>query len=142
VTLLYFLLFDIGLSLLELSALEHYFLDRSGVEDRLLTPAWATCGEQGGEHMKVVAINHDIADYDTWKAVFDEIPPSTMGALFHRINRSVDDHNNITVVAGFSSVETAKAFTMNPDLKEAMGRAGVTGAPRIEIFEEVESVQY
>jgi hypothetical protein len=30
----------------------------------------------------------------------------------------------------------------NEDLKEAMGRAGVTSAPRIEIFEEVEAVQY
>ena len=92
--------------------------------------------------MKVVAVNHDVADYDAWKAVFDEIPPSTMGALFHRINRSVDDHNNITVVAGFTSEEAARAFTTNADLKEAMGRAGVTSAPRMEIFEEVESVQY
>jgi quinol monooxygenase YgiN len=92
--------------------------------------------------MTVVAINHDVEDYGRWKAVFDEIPPSTMGGLFHRINRSVDDPNNITVVAGFPSREAAKAFVTNPDLKDAMGRAGVTGAPRIETFEEVEAVQY
>lgn len=92
--------------------------------------------------MNVVAINHDVADYDQWKAVFDEVPPRTMGARFHRINRSVDDANNITVVAGFDTVEAARAFTTNEDLKEAMGRAGVTSAPRIEIFEEVEAVQY
>ncbi len=30
----------------------------------------------------------------------------------------------------------------NPDLKDAMGRAGVPGPPRIEIFDEVEAVQY
>ncbi len=92
--------------------------------------------------MKVVAINHDVADCDQWKAVFDEIPPKTMGARFHRINRSVDDANNITVVAGFDTVEAARAFLANEDLKEAMGRAGVTSAPRMEIFEEVEAVQY
>jgi len=92
--------------------------------------------------MKVVAINHEVANYEQWKAVFDEVPPSTMGAMFHRINRSVDDANNITVVAGFETVEAARAFTTNGDLKEAMGRAGVTSAPRIEIFEEVEAVQY
>jgi hypothetical protein len=92
--------------------------------------------------MKVVAINHDVADYDQWKAVFDEIPPKTMGARFHRINRGVGDDNNITVVAGFDTVETARAFMANEDMKEAMGRAGVTGVPRMEIFEEVESVQY
>ncbi|GBE23977.1 hypothetical protein BMS3Bbin02_00242 [bacterium BMS3Bbin02] len=92
--------------------------------------------------MKVVAVNHDVADYDQWKAVFDEIPPKTMGALFHRINRSVDDANNITVVAGFDTVDAARAFLNNADLKQAMGRAGVKSAPRMEIFEEVESVQY
>ena len=92
--------------------------------------------------MTVVAINHSVEDYNTWKAVFDEMPPSTMGGLFHRINRSVDDPNNITVVAGFPSRDAATAFTTNPDLKEAMGRAGTIGAQRIEIFEEVEAVQY
>ncbi len=30
----------------------------------------------------------------------------------------------------------------NPDLKADMERAGVTAAPRIEIYEEAESVQY
>ena len=92
--------------------------------------------------MKVIAINHDVEAYDRWKAVFDEFPPSNGGALFHRINRSVDDPNNITVVAGFETLDGATAFRDNAGLKEAMGRAGVTGPPRIEIFEEVESVQY
>ncbi len=92
--------------------------------------------------MKVLAINHDVEDYDRWKSVFDEFPPSAGGALFHRINRRVDDPNNITVVAGFETLDAANAFAENPDLKDAMGRAGVTGPPRIEIFEEVESVQY
>jgi heme-degrading monooxygenase HmoA len=92
--------------------------------------------------MKVLAINHDVADYDTWKAVFDQYPPSKGGALFHRVNRGVDDPNNITVVAGFESAEAAKAFASDPAVKAEMDRAGVTSAPRIEIFEEVESVQY
>ena len=46
--------------------------------------------------MIVAAINHHVADYEAWKAVFDEFPPSRGGALFHRINRGVDDANNIT----------------------------------------------
>ena len=92
--------------------------------------------------MQMVAINHNVEDYDRWKAVFDEFPPAKGGALFHRINRNVDDPNNITVVAGFETTEAARAFANNPDLKEAMQRAGVKGQPRIETFEEVESVQY
>lgn len=92
--------------------------------------------------MKVMAINHDVEDYDRWKAVFDEFSPSQGGALFHRINRSVDNPNNITVVAGFATLDAAIAFRDDPDLKEAMGRAGVVSPPRIEIFDEVEAVQY
>jgi heme-degrading monooxygenase HmoA len=92
--------------------------------------------------MQMLAINHEVEDYDRWKAVFDEFPPSSGGAVFHRVNRNVDDPNNITVVAGFETTEAARAFVDNADLKEAMHRAGVTSQPRIEIFEEVEAIQY
>ena len=92
--------------------------------------------------MQMLAINHDVEDYDRWKAVFDEFPPAMGGALFHRINRNVDDLNNITVVVGFETTEAARAFVDNADLKDVMHRAGVTSQPRIEIFEEVEAVQY
>jgi hypothetical protein len=92
--------------------------------------------------MYVMAINHDVEDYQTFKDVFDSFPPSKGGARFHRLNRSVGNDNNITVVAGFDTAEAAQQFRDNPDLKAAMGSAGVTSAPRIEIFEEVENVQY
>lgn len=92
--------------------------------------------------MQMVAINHNVEDYNRWKAVFDEFPPAEGGALFHRVNRNVDDANNITVVAGFETSEAARAFVDNAELKQAMQRAGVTGQPRIEIFEEVEAIQY
>lgn len=92
--------------------------------------------------MQVLAINHDVEDYARWKAVFDEFPPKRGGALFHRINRSVDDPSNITVVAGFDTTEAARAFVASPDVREAMHRAGVTSTPRIELFEEVEAIEY
>lgn len=92
--------------------------------------------------MFIAAINHEVSNYDQWKAVFDEFPKADKGVLFHRINRLVDNPNNITVVHGFDSAETAVKFVTNPELKEAMGRAGATSAPRIEIFEEVEAEQY
>lgn len=85
----------------------------------------------------VLAVNHNIADYDTWKAVFDEFNETDRGVLASRINRNVEDPNNITVVHVFENEETARAFVDNPELAAAMGRAGVTSAPRIEIFEEV-----
>ncbi len=91
--------------------------------------------------MYVLAINHAVADYDKWKAVYDQFPPTTDGAKFSRVNRSVDDGNLITVVAGFDSLDTLNGFLADPKLKGAMGEAGVVGEPRIEIYEEVEAIQ-
>jgi len=92
--------------------------------------------------MYIIAINHDVEDYDRWKAVFDTYPPSSGEATFHRINRNLDNPDNITVVAGFDTADKALNFRDDPDLKGAMADAGVVGTPRFEIFEEVESVRY
>jgi len=91
--------------------------------------------------MFVLAINHAVADYDKWKAVYDQFPPTVDGAKFARVNRGVDDPNNVTVVAGFDSMDVLKGFIDDPELKTKMMEAGVVGEPRIEIFEEVEAIQ-
>ena len=90
--------------------------------------------------MIVAAVRHSVADYDAWKAVFDSFPPTSRGALFARVNRSVDDPNVIAVVCGFESLDAAQAFLGSSELKEKMGEAGVTSEPRIEIYEEVEAI--
>ena len=92
--------------------------------------------------MIVVAIQHSVADYEAWKSVYDERNPGSFGALFARVNRLVSDPNTVAVVAGFESVEAANGMIESPDLRAAMDRAGVTSAPRIELYEEAESVQY
>ncbi len=40
------------------------------------------------------------------------------------------------------SVDAANGMIESPDLKAAMDKAGVTAPPRIEMYEEVEAVQY
>jgi hypothetical protein len=89
----------------------------------------------------VIAINHAVDDYEKWKQVYDTYPPTTAGgAKFSRVNRSIDDPNLITVVAGFDSLDSLKNFASDPQLKDAMHQAGVRGEPRIEIYEEVEVI--
>lgn len=92
--------------------------------------------------MYLLAVNHDVEDYPRWKAVYDALDQGELGATFGRVNRAVDNPLNLTVVHGFDSVEDARAFQNSPVLKEAMGEAGVASAPRFELFEEVESVNY
>ena len=86
------------------------------------------------------AIRHSVTDYAKWKTVYDTFTPTSVGAKFARVDRSVDDPNMVTVVAGFDTLELAKAFVNNPTLKTKMTEAGVVGSPRIEINEEVESI--
>lgn len=87
--------------------------------------------------MIVAAVRHDVADYDAWKAAFDAFPPTGGGALFARVNRSVENPNTIAVVAGFETLDAAQSFLGDPELKTRMHEGGVIGEPRIEIYEEV-----
>jgi hypothetical protein len=90
--------------------------------------------------MITTAIRHSVTDYAAWKNVYDTFRPTSEGAKFARVNRSVEDPNMVTVVAGFETLELARAFIDNPSLKAKMTEAGIVGTPRIEINEEVESV--
>ncbi len=92
--------------------------------------------------MIVVAIQHPVADYEAWKSVYDARNPGTFGASFARVNRLVSDPNTVAVVVGFESIDAANEMIENPDLKANMDKAGVTGEPRVEVYEEAESVQY
>lgn len=92
--------------------------------------------------MYLLAVNHDIEDYAKWKAVYDSIDQGALGAKFGRVNRNVENANNLTVIHGFDSIEQAQTFSHSTVLKEAMADAGVAGAPRFELFEELEVVEY
>jgi hypothetical protein len=51
--------------------------------------------------------------------------------------RLPDDGNELLVTHDFASAEQAGSFAHDPALRDAMGRSGVEGAPRIEIFTDV-----
>ena len=88
--------------------------------------------------MFVLSIKHKVRNYDSWKAVYDTFPPTAAGAKFAHVSRSTTDPNDVLVVAGWNSLTDAQAFTANPQLGQAMEKAGVVGAPRFETYEQVE----
>jgi hypothetical protein len=92
--------------------------------------------------MVLLAVQHRVREYEPWKKVFDEFPPRNGGAKFHRVNRMIGDPNVVLLVAGFESAEEAQAFGRSPGLADAMKRSGVVGEPRVEMYEELESIQY
>jgi len=85
----------------------------------------------------LVIINHDVEDYDAWKAAYVAHPPPTQGSIFVHVLRNVERPENITMICGWETVDEARAFRDHPDLLAGMAAAGAIGVPRIEISEEI-----
>jgi hypothetical protein len=86
-----------------------------------------------------LAIRHHVSDYTAWRKVYEEAEPlrAQHGCTAARVMRLPEDGNELFVTHDFPTAEQAASFAHDPGLREAMGRAGVEGAPRIEIFTDV-----
>ena len=86
-----------------------------------------------------LAIRHHVSDYAAWRKVYDEVEPlrAQHGCTEQRVMHLADDGNELLVTHDFPTADQAGSFAHDPALREAMGRAGVEGAPRIEIFTDV-----
>jgi len=82
-------------------------------------------------------VRHSVSDYAAWKVVYDEVGAlrTSHGCTAEQVLRVPGDPNDVAATHEFPTVEQAQQFAEDPALKEAMGRGGVTSAPRIEIFE-------
>ena len=76
---------------------------------------------------------HEVADYGVWRKAYDSFAPTQkkMGVFSQSVYRGIENSNDITVIHDFKSFEKAKAFAASPELKAAMEKAGVKGAPQI-----------
>ena len=78
---------------------------------------------------------HEVADYGVWRKAFDAFAPTQkkLGVVETSVYQSADNANDVTVVHDFKTVAKAKAFASSPELKAAMEKAGVKGAPQVWI---------
>lgn len=83
-----------------------------------------------------LVVRHKVNDYPAWRAVYEDLEPlrAKYGCADKRVLRLPDDANDLLVIHDFGSVEQASAFADSDELRAGMGRAGVVGAPRVEIF--------
>jgi len=86
-----------------------------------------------------LVVRHTVNDYATWRPVYDDLESLRVqhGCTDKRVLASPEDANDLLITHEFPTVEQASAFAHDPGLREGMQRAGVAGAPRIEIFESV-----
>jgi heme-degrading monooxygenase HmoA len=87
--------------------------------------------------MALSLVLHKVADYEEWRKVYDSVAAlqSREGVTQQSVHRMADDPNTVLVLHYFDSVDAARAFFANPELRDAMQRGGVQGEPRIEFFE-------
>ncbi len=90
-----------------------------------------------------VVIQHEVADYAVWKAVFDSALDwrRANGELNHRIFRSVGNVNELLLFFEWESLEKARAFLDSEELKGKMAEAGIKLPPRLEFLTEVQTLR-
>jgi hypothetical protein len=83
-----------------------------------------------------LAVRHNVEDYAAWRKVYDELEPlrAQHGCIAQRVMRLPGDDNDVFLTHEFPTAEQAESFAHDPALRDGMGRAGVQGMPRIEIF--------
>ena len=86
-----------------------------------------------------LTVRHNVEDYAAWRKVYDDVEAlrAQHGCTAARVMQLPSDGNDLFVSHDFPTVEQAESFAHDPALREAMGRAGVRGAPQIEIFTDV-----
>jgi hypothetical protein len=91
--------------------------------------------------MATVIIRHKVKDYEAWKIAFDEFADNRKagGETSFRILHLDDDPNNVFGIVEYNSLENARNFFSSPELKEAMGNAGVIEQPDIYFLNEFAS---
>ena len=74
----------------------------------------------------IALIRHSVADFDTWKTVYDGFAPiqADHGVHAHQVLRSIEKPNDVVVTHTFDSHEAARAFFATPELKDAMSEGG------------------
>jgi hypothetical protein len=84
-------------------------------------------------------VRHTVADYASWRKVYDEVEPlrAQYGCTAQRVMHVPGDPNDVAGTHDFPTVAQAQGFADDPKLRAAMERAGVTSAPRIEVFEDI-----
>lgn len=88
--------------------------------------------------MTTAFVRHTVADYAKWRRMYDELDAmrTRLGVTGASVYRDADDSNTVIVTHNFKDTSTAKAFANSQELRSAIERSGVTGAPQIWFGEE------
>ena len=94
--------------------------------------------------MASVFVRHRVADYETWKPIFDdhEGERRDAGVIGHSLHRDAADPNVLVIALRVNDIARAREFALSADLRETMMRAGVQDAPEFWFTEDIEEQKY
>jgi quinol monooxygenase YgiN len=80
-------------------------------------------------------VKHEVEDFAAWQSVYESVDGlrKEYGCTDAEVLLDPANDHVVYVLHRFPSLEQAQAYAASSELREAMGRAGVKGAPRIEI---------
>ena len=83
-------------------------------------------------------VRHQVEDYAAWRSAYERVEGlrKEHGCTDAEVLVDPADKQDVYVLHRFPTLEQAQGFAGSDGLREAMGRAGVKGAPRIEIAVE------
>jgi hypothetical protein len=86
----------------------------------------------------MVIVTHKVANYEKWLKAYEMHDSARLASGLHDyvIGRGLQDSNVVLVALKADDTAKAKAFGKSPDLKKAMQKAGVVGAPMISVLTE------
>jgi quinol monooxygenase YgiN len=101
-----------------------------------------TIGFAGGAFMMHILVRHKVSDYNRWKDAFDShlTTRKRAGETGFRLFHNVEDPHEVILLLDWESTELARKFMGSDELRSAMEKAGVVGAPEIQYLEDVRSV--
>ena len=83
-----------------------------------------------------IAVTHKVESFERWRPVFEGTAAMKRGYGWKQswVFAMDGDRNNVLVLEEFGSMKGARAFASSPELKAAMGKAGVLGPPEIRFL--------
>lgn len=93
--------------------------------------------------MPFVLVRHKVADYGTWKPIFDEhgATRAKSGSQVGQLFRNADEPNELIFLMEVDDLGSGRQFAQSDNLRETMQRAGVSDRPDVYFLEKVENVQ-
>ncbi len=106
--------------------------DETKTDDTTVTDTTAvTKMETPAKPGNILIIRHKVANFAKWKVAYDSHDSTRLAYGLHNnlVARGIKDSNMVMVVLQMDDTAKAKQFAALPDLKAAMQKGGVVGAP-------------